>query len=114
MTKVAGRVADGILCHSFTTEAYLRERTIPALRAARGNLDGFELSLPVFFVLGDDDDSSAAAEAGVREQIASTASATSSAGSRSTRRARPTRRQWLPVTAALRAASPGSQPRPVR
>ena len=25
MTGVAGRVADGMLCHSFTTEAYLRE-----------------------------------------------------------------------------------------
>ena len=70
MTKVAGRVADGLLCHSFTTEAYLRERTIPALRAARGSLDGFELSLPVFVVIGDDDNSRAAAETGVRQQIA--------------------------------------------
>ena len=70
MTKVAGRVADGLLCHSFTTEAYLRERTIPALRAARGSLDGFELSLPVFVVIDGDDGSRTAAELGVREQIA--------------------------------------------
>lgn len=70
MTKVAGRVADGLLCHSFTTEAYLRERTIPALRAARGSLDGFELSLPVFVVIAGDNGSTAAAELGVREQIA--------------------------------------------
>ena len=70
MTGVAGRVADGMLCHSFTTEAYLRERTIPALRAARGTLDGFELCLPVFVVLGTDDKARAAAETGVREQIA--------------------------------------------
>jgi probable F420-dependent oxidoreductase len=70
MTKVAGRVADGMLCHSFTTEAYLRERTIPALRAARGSLDGFELSLPAFVVLGSDEASRAAAQTGVREQIA--------------------------------------------
>lgn len=70
MTKVAGRVADGLLCHSFTTEAYLRERTIPALRAARGSLDGFELSLPVFVVIDGGDGSKAAAERGVREQIA--------------------------------------------
>ena len=70
MTSVAGRVADGMLCHSFTTEAYLRERTIPALRAARGSLDGFALCLPVFVVLGSDDKSRSAAEAGVREQIA--------------------------------------------
>jgi probable F420-dependent oxidoreductase len=70
MTKVAGRAADGMLCHSFTTEAYLRERTIPALLAARGNLDGFELSLPVFVVIDGDDGTRAAAELGVREQIA--------------------------------------------
>ena len=70
MTGVAGRVGDGMLCHSFTTEAYLRERTIPALRAARGTLDGFELTLPVFVVLGSDDKARAAAETGVREQIA--------------------------------------------
>ena len=47
MTAVAGRVADRMLCHSFTTEAYLRERTLPALLAARGDLDGFTLCLPV-------------------------------------------------------------------
>jgi probable F420-dependent oxidoreductase len=70
MTGVAGRVADGMLCHSFTTETYLRERTIPALRAARGTLDGFELCLPVLVVLGGDDKARAAAETGVREQIA--------------------------------------------
>ncbi|HXB50305.1 MAG TPA: TIGR03617 family F420-dependent LLM class oxidoreductase, partial [Streptosporangiaceae bacterium] len=70
MTAVAGRVADGMLCHGFTTEAYLRERTIPALRAARGTLDGFELTLPVFVVLGSDAKGMAAAETGVREQIA--------------------------------------------
>jgi probable F420-dependent oxidoreductase len=70
MTAVAGRVADGMLCHGFTTEAYLRERTIPALRAARGTLDGFELTLPVFVVLGSNAKARAAAETGVREQIA--------------------------------------------
>jgi probable F420-dependent oxidoreductase len=70
MTAVAGRVADGMLCHGFTTETYLRERTIPALRAARGTLDGFTLCLPVFAVLGSDPQARAAAEAGVRRQIA--------------------------------------------
>jgi probable F420-dependent oxidoreductase len=70
MTAVAGRVADGMLCHSFTTDAYLRERTLPALRAARGSLDGFTLSLPVFVVLGADAQARAMAEAAVREQIA--------------------------------------------
>jgi probable F420-dependent oxidoreductase len=70
MTAVAGRIADGMLCHSFTTEAYLRERTVPALRAARGSLDGFGLSLPAFVVLGSDERTRSAAEAGVRAQIA--------------------------------------------
>jgi len=70
MTAVAGRVADGMLCHSFTTQAYLRERTMPALRAARGSLDGFTLSLPVLVVLGADSAARAVAEAAVREQIA--------------------------------------------
>jgi probable F420-dependent oxidoreductase len=70
MTKVAGRVADGLLCHSFTTEAYLRSRTLPALAAARGSLDGFTLSLPAFVVLGRDAKARSAAEAGVRGQIA--------------------------------------------
>jgi probable F420-dependent oxidoreductase len=70
MTGVAGRVADGMLCHGFTTEAYLRERTLPALRAARGSLDGFTLCLPVFAVMGTDPEKRAAAEKGVRGQIA--------------------------------------------
>jgi probable F420-dependent oxidoreductase len=70
MTGVAGRVADGMLCHSFTTEAYLRERTLPALRAARGTLDGFTLCLPVLAALGSDKQARARAETAVRAQIA--------------------------------------------
>jgi probable F420-dependent oxidoreductase len=70
MTEVAGRVADGMLCHSFTTESYLRERTLPALRKARGSLDGFDLSLPVLVVLGHDDASRAEADRAVRAQVA--------------------------------------------
>ena len=34
MTEAAGEVADGLLCHGFCTERYLREVTLPAL--ARG------------------------------------------------------------------------------
>ena len=70
MTKVAARSADGMLCHSFTTESYLRQHTIPALLAERGTLDGFTLSLPVFVVIGSDEAARARAEAGVRAQIA--------------------------------------------
>jgi probable F420-dependent oxidoreductase len=71
MTEVAGRVADGMLVHSFTTEAYLREHTIPALQRARGaSLAGFTLCLPALVVLGDDEASRAVAEVGIRKQIA--------------------------------------------
>jgi probable F420-dependent oxidoreductase len=70
MTAAAGRAADGMLCHSFTTQDYLRERTIPALVAARGSLDGFTLSLPAFVVVGRDEQARAEAELGVRAQIA--------------------------------------------
>jgi probable F420-dependent oxidoreductase len=37
MTRTAGRVADGLLCHGFTTADYLRGVTLPALR--RGEAD---------------------------------------------------------------------------
>jgi probable F420-dependent oxidoreductase len=70
MTEVAGRVADGMLCHAFTTPVYLRERTLPALTRARGPLDGFTLCLPAMAVLGADEKARAAAEQGVRAQIA--------------------------------------------
>lgn len=70
MTAVAGRVADGLLCHSFTTERYLRERTLPALRQARGSLERFTISLPAMVVLGDTSEERTKAEAAVRGQIA--------------------------------------------
>ncbi|SEM23679.1 TIGR03617 family F420-dependent LLM class oxidoreductase [Streptacidiphilus jiangxiensis] len=71
MTQVAGRVADGLLCHAFTTPAYLRERTLPALLDARGgSLDGFTVCLPAMAVLGADPVARAAAEQAVRGQIA--------------------------------------------
>lgn len=71
MTEVAGRVTDGILAHSLTTPSYMREVTVPALERGRGGgLDGFQVCLPVFAVLGADETARAAAEAGVRRQIA--------------------------------------------
>jgi probable F420-dependent oxidoreductase len=70
MTAAAGRVADGLLVHSFTTERYLRERTLPALREARGKLDDFTLCLPAMVVLGADEAARARAEKAVRGQIA--------------------------------------------
>jgi probable F420-dependent oxidoreductase len=57
MTEVAGEVADGFLCHSFTTERYLREVTIPALERGRAKagktLEDFEISGPSFVATGN-------------------------------------------------------------
>jgi probable F420-dependent oxidoreductase len=69
MTAVAGEVADGFLCHGFTTERYLREVTVPAL-ARRGRLDGFEVVGSPFVVTGRTEEELEAASRGVREQIA--------------------------------------------
>lgn len=59
MTEVAGEVADGFLCHNFTTERYLREVTLPALERGRAKagltLAGFEISGPVFTATNDEE-----------------------------------------------------------
>lgn len=74
MTKVAGEVADGMLVHGFTTERYLRERTLPAVEeglAASGRTrDQFQLSYPAFVVSGETDEQMEAAATGTRRQIA--------------------------------------------
>ncbi len=75
MTEVAGEVCDGLLAHGFTTEAYLRETTLPALergldKAAGRSRADFEISLPVFVVTGVNEDQMAKADRSVREQIA--------------------------------------------
>jgi len=74
MTEVAGEVCDGLLAHGFTTEAYLREVTLPALD--RGLAKGgkqrsdIELSCPTFVITGTSEDEVKAADQGVRQQIA--------------------------------------------
>jgi len=74
MTEVAGEVADGFLCHGFTTEKYLREVTLPALERGRAKagktMEGFEVAGPSFVVTGTNEDELAAAAAGTRQQIA--------------------------------------------
>lgn len=71
MAEVAGEVADGLLCHSFSTERYLREVTIPAVERGRAKagktLAGFEISGPSFVASGSDVE---AAVAETRNQIA--------------------------------------------
>jgi probable F420-dependent oxidoreductase len=74
MTRVAGEVADGLLCHAFTTERYLREVTMPTLSAARSaagsSLDGFTVSGVPFVVTGTTEEEMRQATRAVREQIA--------------------------------------------
>jgi probable F420-dependent oxidoreductase len=74
MTEVAGEVADGLLCHAFSTERYLREVTLPALERGRAKvgktLEGFEISGPSFVVAREDEQALAEGVQFVRGQIA--------------------------------------------
>lgn len=74
MTRTAGEVADGLLAHSFTTERYLRERTLavvePSLEARGLDRDAFQVSLPAMVVTGAEAAERAAADRAVRAQIA--------------------------------------------
>ncbi|MBT4010255.1 MAG: LLM class F420-dependent oxidoreductase [Actinobacteria bacterium] len=74
MTEVAGEVCDGIICHSFSTEAYLRQVTLPALQrgldTAGRSLDDFEISGPGFVVTGRNEKEMNKSATGVRRQIA--------------------------------------------
>ncbi len=58
MTRLAGEVADGFLCHGFTTERWMRERTVPALaegrRRAGKPMEGFTVKAAVFLATGTD------------------------------------------------------------
>jgi probable F420-dependent oxidoreductase len=74
MTRLAGEVADGLLVHGFTTERYLRERTLPALAeglatAGRSRAD-VTVSVPGLVVTGRTDAELAEAAAGVKATIA--------------------------------------------
>jgi probable F420-dependent oxidoreductase len=74
MTEVAGEVADGFICHGFTTRRYLEEVTLPCLERGRAKagrrMDGFEISGPMFVVTGRDEAEMATAATAVRGQIA--------------------------------------------
>jgi probable F420-dependent oxidoreductase len=74
MTEVAGEVADGFICHPFTTERYLREVTLPALERGRAkagkDLAGFAISWIGFVVSGTDDEEAERAERAARMQLA--------------------------------------------
>lgn len=84
MTQVAGEVADGYICHGFTTERYVREVTLPALRAgaerAGRSLGDVEISLPAFVATGTNEAELAASVAASKAQVAFYASTPSYRG----------------------------------
>lgn len=74
MTEVAGEVADGFLCHGFTTEQYLRNTTIPTLerglaKSGRTRAD-FEIKGGGFVVTGGTEEQMAERAVATRKQIA--------------------------------------------
>jgi probable F420-dependent oxidoreductase len=73
MTRVAGEVADGFLCHGFTTERWIRERTVPALtegrRRAGRPMEGFTVKAAIFLATGNEADIEAEV-AGIRAHLA--------------------------------------------
>tara|TARA_B110000438_G_scaffold301118_1_gene355182 strand:- start:613 stop:1650 length:1038 start_codon:yes stop_codon:yes gene_type:complete len=74
MSEVAGEVCDGLICHAFSTEKYLREVTVPAihrgLEKSGRTMEDFEIVGPGFVVTGSTEEAIAKAATGVRQQIA--------------------------------------------
>jgi len=74
MAQTAGEVCDGIICHGFTTEKYLREVTIPNVAKGREragkSMDDFLISGPFFVVSGTTEEEMEKATAATRQQIA--------------------------------------------
>ncbi|MCE2511726.1 MAG: TIGR03617 family F420-dependent LLM class oxidoreductase [Acidimicrobiia bacterium] len=74
MTRVAGRAADGLVCHAFQTAEYLRDVTMPnvyaGLAEAGRERSDFQISMPVFVVSGFREEEIAAQAARTRQQIA--------------------------------------------
>jgi probable F420-dependent oxidoreductase len=74
MTDVAAELADGLLCHSFTSERYIREVTLPAIEAglARSGRprSRFEVTGIPFIATGHDAETQEKACVEARRQIA--------------------------------------------
>lgn len=73
MTTVAGQVADGVLLHSFTTERYVREASLPALQRAAtvaGREDACSVTVLATVATGQTSEEVDAAIDAVRQQIA--------------------------------------------
>ncbi len=74
MTRVAGEVADGLICHGFTTATYLHGTTLPAVEEGIARVEGrtradVEVTLPLFVISGYDEQERQAARARVLQQI---------------------------------------------
>ena len=74
MTEIVGAVGDGLFVHSFATERFLRQVTLPALerglaRSGRRRED-VEICLVLFVITGRTDEEVAEARDAVRQQIA--------------------------------------------
>ncbi|MGH8862746.1 MAG: TIGR03617 family F420-dependent LLM class oxidoreductase [Jatrophihabitantaceae bacterium] len=71
MTRAAGTAADGLLVHPFSTERYLREVTLPAVAAGRGDRAGdFEIVHAAMIVSGRTEEEYADSRRRVAEQVA--------------------------------------------
>ncbi|MDI1290764.1 MAG: TIGR03617 family F420-dependent LLM class oxidoreductase [bacterium] len=74
MTEVAGAVADGMVCHTFTTQKYLREVTVPTLTAARASvgkdMSDFQVAGLSFVATGRNDQEFEKSVRGTKRQIA--------------------------------------------
>jgi len=73
MTEVAGEVADGFFCHPLSTERYVREVTLPALKRGRAKtgktMAGYDISVSSMVVVAPEE-ALQAEIAAVTEQIA--------------------------------------------
>lgn len=74
MTRVASEVADGMLCHGYTTRRYLTEVTVPTIEAglaeAGRKRSDFEIAAQLFTVMGDSEAEIAPKREAVRHNIA--------------------------------------------
>ncbi len=74
MTEAAGAVADGMVCHTFTTQKYLREVTIPTLAAARAavgkDMSDFQIAGLSWVATGLNDKEFERSVLGTKRQIA--------------------------------------------
>ncbi len=74
MTEVAGQVADGVILHPFSTLAYVRAATMPAvergLAASGRDRNQFEINGGVLVAVGGDDGQIERAREGLRAQLA--------------------------------------------